>query len=514
SAPGYDVAGVALPFSPGVVTGHNERIAWGVTNSEGDVQDLYLERLSAHGTSARFRQGWEPVEVHREEIRVRHREEPVVVESRETRHGPLVDSYTIGIGAPAVVEGGITRSYALRWVGFTHAIQPSAVWALNVAQDWGSFREAARRWTCPGQGMVYADVDGNIGFQLTGVYPVRRNHDGTLPVPGWTGDYEWRGEIPFEDLPHSLNPREGFLVTANNRPHDDSYPHLLGKDFLPPFRARRIAQLLAERELHDRDSFSQIQMDTVSLSARSVTPSLLSLEPEDDRQKAALELLAGWDGDLAADSAPAALYQAWASRVARVVLQPLLGDQLFTHLYLRRQGGNGFLHRMLPSLLAHPNATWYGEPGGAARDRALRTALDGALDELEERFGDEPWRWGAMHRVRFAGRLALIPGLRDLFTAGVVEMGGDDQTVLQGLFEPGVPYDAAVVPSWRHVLEPGAWDDSVGVLTTGQSGHAASPHFNDQLELWASGGHHPMPFSRAAVEAAEEARFSLVPMDR
>ncbi|HYH28216.1 MAG TPA: penicillin acylase family protein, partial [Actinomycetota bacterium] len=189
SAPGYHAAGVALPFSPGVVSGHNERIAWGVTNSEGDVQDLFLEQLSAHGTSARFRQGWEPVQVHTEEIRVRHSDERFVVEARETRHGPLIDSYTIGIGAPTVIEGGVRRSYALRWVGFTHGIQPSAVWRLNVAHDWDSFREAARHWTCPGQGMVYADVEGNIGFQLTGVYPLRRNHDGTLPVPGWTGEY-------------------------------------------------------------------------------------------------------------------------------------------------------------------------------------------------------------------------------------------------------------------------------------------------------------------------------------
>ena len=508
-APGIDVAGVSFPFSPGVIIGHNQRIAWGFTNVEGDTQDLYAERISSDGTAARYGDAWEPLTVHREEIHVRGREEPEVLEVRETRHGPLLSSYTIGIGSPQVVEGGITHPYALGWTGHDHGVQPSVIRDLDTASDWPSFRAALSRWDCPGQNAVYADVEGHIGHQVTGRYPVRRGWDGTMPAPGWDPAYEWDGWIPYQELPQTLDPPRGFLVTANDRPHDDSYPHLIGKEFLPPFRARRIAQLVAERPTHDRDSFARIHMDTVSLSVRRVLPGLLAVEPETEDQKAAVALLDGWDGDLAADSAAAALYQVWCARLAREVMLPHLGQELFTHAYSRRQWSNGFLHKALPGLLTRPVAPWWD--GARARDAAVRRALDAALDELAQRFGDQPWRWGGIHRATFASQLAAVPYCAELFTAGSVEMGGDDQTVLQALFEPGVPYSVAVLPSWRQVLDPSDWDASHGVLTLGQSGNPASPHFKDQLLLWSSGRLHPMPFTRNAVEAATRHRLDLVP---
>ncbi|HEX9891763.1 MAG TPA: penicillin acylase family protein, partial [Actinomycetota bacterium] len=508
-APGIDVAGVSFPFSPGVIIGHNQRIAWGFTNVEGDTQDLYAERLSPDGTKARHGDTWEPLTVHREEIPVRGRAEPEVLEVAQTRHGPLLDSYTIGIASPQVVEGGITHPYALRWTGQDHGVQPSVILDLDTASDWASFRAALSRWDCPGQNAVYADVDGHIGYQLTGRYPVRHGWDGTMPAPGWDPAYEWDGWIPFEDLPRAFDPPQGFLVTANNRPHDDAYPHLIGKEFLPPFRARRIAQLLAERPTHDRDGFAGIQMDTVSLSVPQVLPGLLSVQPESEDHKTALAMLEAWDGDLAGDSAAAALYQVWCARLAREVLLPHLGEELFTHAYARRQWSNGFLHRALPGLLAFPVAPWW--EGAPARDAAVLRALDAALDELAQRFGDRPWRWGGIHRATFASQLAVVPYCAELFTAGSVDMGGDDQTVLQALFEPGVPYSVAVLPSWRQVLDPSDWDASRSVLTLGQSGNPVSPHFKDQLPLWSEGRLHPLPFTRTAVDAATLHRLDIRP---
>lgn len=516
SAPGINVSGVTFPFSPGVLIGHNDRIAWGFTSGEGDIQDLYLERLAKDGAAAEYKGGWEPLAVHRETIEVRGRQEPEVVEVRETRHGPLIDSYLIGIRSPTVVEGGVRKTYSLRWAGFDHGVEPASVLRLNTAGGWEEFRAALADWDCPGQNAVYADVDGNIGYQLTGAYPIRKNHDGLLPVPGWNDEYEWVGWIPFEELPRSFNPDEGFLCTANNKPHDDSYAHLLGREFLPPFRARRIAQLITHTELHSRESFARMQMDTVSLSAGRVVPALLTVEPAGERQKQAITLLAEWDQDLGTDSAGGALYQVWSVHIARRILHPLLGEELFTHVYARRQWSHGFLHKTLPTLLAYPSARWFGGDGVAARDGVLREALDGALEELTMRFSDDPhgWRWGALHRARFAGRLSIIPELAELFTAGEIEMGGDDQTILQGLYEPGVPYDVAVVPSWRQIIDLADLDSSVGTLTLGQSGNPLSPHFKDQLDLWASGTHHLMPFSRAAVLAAAESRLKLIPQAR
>jgi penicillin amidase len=513
AAPGIDVRGVSLPFAPGVIIGHNRRVAWGVTNLGGDIQDLYLEQLNEDGTAALYDGVWEPLTTHREEIAVRGRAEPEVVNARETRHGPILDSYLVGLASPAVVEGGITRTYALRSVGLEEGTKPSTVYRLNTAANFEEFRAALADWAAPGSNFVYADVDGNIGYQANGWHPIRKRGDGTLPVPGWTDEYEWDGYVPFEEMPWSYNPDEGFLVTANNKIHDDSYPYLIGKDFLPPFRARRITELITERAVHDKDSFARIHMDTVSLPARSIVPHLTSIEPETDRQKQAVALLAEWDGDLRADSAAAAVYEVWCCRIAELVLKPRLGEELYVHYYASREWTNTFQFQVLPVLLEFPTATWFGEDGREARDRVLREALDAALDELSTALGDDPtaWQWGALHRVRFAGQLAMIPDLADLFTAAEGPIGGDEQTVLQGLYEPGSSYRALVVPSWRMIIDLGDLDASVGTHTVGQSGNPASPHFNDLYPLWSTGRYHPLPFTREAVEAAAESKLDLLP---
>ncbi len=513
SAPGIDVRGVALPFLPGVIIGHNARIAWGITNLGGDTQDLYLERLDPEGTAALYDGIWEPLTLHREEINVRGRAQPEVVEARETRHGPILDSYLVGLAVPEVVVGGIAETYAIRSVGLEEGAMPSTVYRLNTAATFQEFRAALEDWAAPGANFVYADVDGNIGCQSSGWHPVRKKGDGTVPVPGWTGEHEWEGYLPFGEMPWSYNPDEGFLVTANNKVHDESYPHLIGKDFLPPFRARRIAQLITDRDRHDVESFRRIHMDTVSLPAMEIVPYLVAVEPDDDRQKQALTLLAEWDFDLAAESAGAALYEVWCCRIADLVLLPRLGERLYVHYYARRQWTNSFQWQVLPTILAYPTATWFGRDGREARDELLRQALETTLNELTQRMGEDlnGWSWGAIHRVRFAGRLAAIPDLAELFTAGEGPLGGDEQTVLQGMFEPGRTYEAVVAPSWRMIVDLGDLDSSVGTTTVGQSGNPASPHFADLYPLWSKGAYHPMPFTRAAVEAETESTLTLVP---
>jgi penicillin G amidase len=511
SAPGVDVRGISLPFAPGVIIGHNDRIAWGITNLGGDIQDLYLEQVDEGGTAALHDGTWEPLTVHREEIAVRGRE-PEVLEVKETRHGPILDSYLVGAKDVSVVAG-IRGTYALRWVGLEEGTKPSTIHRLNTAGTFDEFRAALADWAAPGGNFVFADVDGNIGYQATGWHPIRRSGDGTIPGPGWTDDYEWDGYIPFEELPWSYNPDAGLLATANNKIHDDSYPYLIGKDFLPPFRARRVVQLLTQTERHDVESFRRIQTDTVSLPAMDIVPRLLEVEPASDRQKEALALLAGWDFDLAPDSAAAALYEVWCCKIAALVLRPRLGEELFDHYFARRQWTNSFQYQALPHLLAYPTADWFGTEGREGRDEVLRRALDLAIEELSGAMGDEmeAWAWGAIHRVRFAGQLAAIPDLAEVFTAGEVAWGGDEQTVCQGMFEPGSGYDAVVIPSWRQVIDLGDLDRSVGTHTVGQSGNPASPHWNDLLPLWSTGQYHPLPFTRTAVEAATESRLELSP---
>jgi len=513
SCPTYEASGVTLPFAPGIIIGHTAHHAWGFTNVGGDTQDLFLERLSDDGTAALYDGDWEPMTVHREEIEVRGRTEPVVLEVSETRHGPILDSYLVGASAPEVIEGGITETYALRWVTAEAAIRPSTVVNMANARSFPEFREALRSWSAPGQNVVYADVEGNIGYQCTGLYPVRRRGDGTMPVPGWTSEYGWDGWIPFEELPWSENPEQGFLATANNKIHDDSYPHNIGKDWLPPFRVRRIVEMLTETEVHSRDTFARMHMDTVSHAARRLLRSLLQVEPRSGRQKEALSYLEEWDADLAEDSVAAAVYEVWCKHLSRKLLAANLAPRLMDHYWGRRQWTNAFQFQVLPELLELPTAAWFGRAGREARDDALREALDAAIDELTATLGEdtEGWRWGALHKVRFVGPLSIIPDLAGMFTGGVVDTGGDESTVRQSHFEPGIGYDTVVIPSWRQIVDLSDIDRSLGMHTTGQSGNPASHHYRDFVEPWSKGEYHGRPFTRRAVEEAAESTLTLVP---
>jgi penicillin amidase len=385
---------------------------------------------------------------------------------------------------------------------------------MATAGDVHAFRESLRGWHCPGQNVVFASVDGDIAYQCTGVYPIRRRGDGTVPVPGWTDQYEWDGFVPFDDLPWSLNPDDGFLATANQKIHDDAYPHLIGHDFLPPHRARRIVELLTAEPVHSKETFARMHSDTVSNAARAIVPHLMEIEPGDDRQKQALAHLDGWDCSLAADSVAACIYQVWCRHLAEVLLLPKMGRRLFDHYYARRKWTVTFQYQVLSDILAFPTAMWFGADGRADRDERLREALNAALDELETRLGDDmtAWTWGTLHQIRFRGQLAIIPDLTELFTAGEAPWGGDEMTICQGLFEPGGgTYDVAVVPSWRQILDLSDWDASVGTHTVGQSGNPASPHWNDLFALWSKGEYHPLPYSRSAVEAAAEGTVRMLP---
>jgi penicillin amidase len=354
------------------------------------------------------------------------------------------------------------------------------------------FREAARALECPGQNLVYADVEGTIGYQCTGLHPIRRAGDGSVPASGWTAEHEWDGFIPFEELPFAVDPGRGYLVTANERIHDEAYPHLIGVDFHAADRATRITELLEEQSDHTVDTCRRIQADTVSVSARSLLP---RLSFEDERVRS---LFDGWDHDLEASSSAAALWEVFVDEVSRRVLggaEPLVEEYLTDRELFRC--------RALPSLLDEDVLT------AQQCDDAIAAAWDRCSKELGPEPGD--WSWGAIHRAAFAHPLGRMPGLEPLFVAAEHPLGGDEQTVNNAGFEGQGPFRVYVVPSWRVVYDLSDLDASAGVLPTGQSGNPASPHWNDQTEMWATGALRPLPFTRAAVDGAATGRLALVP---
>ena len=467
-APDFDVRGVGLVFSPGVILGATPHHAWGVTNVSGDVQDLYQVQPGA------------VLRTREETVQVRGEPEPRIVTVRETRHGPIVELEPVGLLQPTYrpIEG----TYALRWTGHEHGIRPTIAVEAVRATSFEGFRRAALRIGCPGQNFVYADVDGTIGYQCTGRHPIRPQADGTEPVPGTTDEHDWTGWIDADDLPSAQDPPEGYLVTANDGSHAARAPHPISHDFHEPYRALRITELLAARDDHDLVSMSAIQADTLSLPARAILEELSGLEPTTDPQREALKSLAGWDGDMTADSTAAALFNAWCGTIARRVVEPRLGEDL-TDRYLSWR--ETFQCSVLPRLLRE-------RPDGWLDDDLLRTALDEAIEVADGA------TWGERHRLLLAHPLAAIPGLEGLFVAADLPVGGDEQTVSQSGTDGIIGDRVAVIPSWRAIYDLADLDHSSGVLPTGVSGNPASPHWNDQSADHAAGATHAFPGSPVA----------------
>jgi penicillin amidase len=470
-APGYEARGVGLVFGPGIVLGATRHHAWSATNVTGDVQDLFEEREDA------------VVLERTERINVRGEPEPRAVVVRETRHGPILTHVPMGTLSPTYEP--IDGTYALRWTGLDVAIRPSLTLAAAQASTFEEFRAAVLQVGCPGQNFVYADVEGTIGYQLTGAHPIRASGDGTEPVSGWNEEHEWVGLIDAEELPAVVDPAEGFVVTANDAAPAAASPHLISNDFHGPNRANRIASLLRTRDDHDVGSMAAIQTDTVSLAAIDTITRLTSIAPADERQRAALDMMRGWDGDLRADSAAAALYEIWARVIARLVLEPKLGPDL-CNAYLG--SAETWTGSVLPSLL--------DEPDGWLDDELLRTALDEAIEQAGGR------AWGEIHRLVLAHPLASIPGLEALFVAADAPFGGDEHTVAQGGPYGAAGLRAGVVPSWRVVWDLADLDRSLAISPAGVSGNPSSPHWNDQSSRYLEGATRPSPLHPTEAAAA------------
>ncbi len=506
----YNVVGASFASTPGVIIGHNDRIAWGVTNLGPDVQDLFIERVNPENPNQYEYQGqWLDMEIVREEIRVAGEEEPVVMFARITRHGPIIND----------VVGGTEEEWSFGWqplaLSWT-ALQPGtlmkSVLLLDRARNWEEFRDALRYWDVPSQNFVYADVDGNIGYQAPGRIPIRASGDGSMPVPGWTGEYEWVDYIPFDELPRAFNPPEGYIVTANNAVVEPDYPYFLSMDWAPGYRARRIVELIEADPSLSLADMQAIQGDSSPAWAREIMPYLRSLSGDDPRLNQALDLLRDWDGRAVRDSAGAALLEAFRVHLVDLTFGDELGEQL-----LRRARGTAGV--ALVNLLADGSSPWFDDVTTSeveTRDEILLRALDEAVEELTETLGRNMgrWRWGDLHTATFKnqslGQSGIAP-IEALFNRGPVPVDGTIATVNNTGYSLSHPYTVKIVPSYRQIVDLGDFTRSVSMHTTGQSGHPFHPHYNDMIDPWRNIEYHPMLWERADVEASAEGVLVLTP---
>ncbi len=482
-APGLDVVGQSLPGAPGVIAGHTGGVAWGFTNAMVDDSDFFIERVDPADTTRYLTpEGSEPFRVREESIRVRGRAEPVRMVVRETRHGPVMTSVD-------PVPGGELLSF--RWGAHDPSTTFDGILAMNLANSAGELIAALALFTSPYQNVVFADTAGDFGYQLAGAVPLRRSgRPPLLPVPGWTGEHDWTGTLPYERNPRLLNPASGFIATANNRQGLDSLSLVISPDrWEDPYRAQRITELIEARSDHDAESMRAIQLDVRSAFIARYRDRAASAF-----RRAGLDSLAAaleaWDGRATVESTEATLFHAWAEA---------LGAALRARFYAASGGFGYFPQYMVGRAL---------DAGGASVDSlAGRAALEAA---------DANGRpWGQVHLLRISHPFQDVPLIGGLLGFGRrgLPRPGDDYTVDAAPFEGNLPrFEVTAGPSQRSVTDLGDLGRGGGfILPGGQSGRPANRHSWDQLERWQRGELWRLPLDRSEVEARTVARLRLLP---
>jgi len=497
AAPGLRVAGVSAPGGPGVIIGHNDRIAWGVTNVGPDVQDLYDEKFD-HDNPQRYLtpEGWRDADVRHEAIKVRKgfmdsATDTVNLDVTVTRHGPIVFE-----------KGG--KRYALRWTALDPTLNtPDSVYLVNRARNWKEFSAALESWKAPTQNFVYADVAGHIGYHAAGVVPIRRSGDGSVPYDGSTDSGDWIKFIPINKLPTLYDPPSGIIVTANQRIVGTDYPYFLTHSWAQPYRARRIFELLHQKPKLTTDDFRRIQGDVYSIgyvsfaheSSKILRP---RLTPADGKLG---ELLAGfdqWDGLVNADSQVAPVLQQMRSAFRSRVLTAALGPDL-VKVY---QWSN--FDTTIDRIIAEQPKDWLPREFSSYAE-LLRACYEDARKVLTKNLGadESKWTWGALVKVKFPHPLAGAPLIGLQFTIPEFPQNGN------GGLAATVNVGATV--SMRLIADASDWDKTQHGIALGESGIPSSSHWNDQLADWRAVTPRAFPFSEAAVAKATKETIVLTP---
>jgi penicillin G amidase len=501
----FDVAGFSFPGVPMILVGHNARIAWGISNMCGDSQDLFVETLNDR-RQVKVGEEWRDLEIVKETLTLKSgkRESFEVV---VTPHGPIVNAADELTGMPPL---------ALRWT----VAEPSRLFdslaGYNTARDWDSFRRALSLWSAPTLNFVYADVDGNIGYQGAGLIPVRApGQDGLFPVPAGAPDRDWKGFLPFDQMPSLYNPAAGFIVTANNKVVADSYPHLIGHDYADPYRAGRITEVLAANPKVTLDDMRRLQAEVYSPPAAALRPYLLAaVQPAGDVERRALELIRSWDLRFTPESAAATIYFAWHAKL----IPAIAGDEIGDDLAKDYRGYNDT--PMYIEMMKNPANPWFDDRRTKdkveTRDDIVRRSFHEAIEDLRKRLDDDPatWRWGRLHRAVFAhqpfGNSGIGP-LMKLFNGKPVPLSGEAFTVEAQTPNRRNPYRVRFGVSQRMIVDLADLARSLSVNSTGQNAQLFHRHREDQTDLWSRHEYHPMLFAREAVAKAGKERLVLKP---
>jgi penicillin amidase len=507
TTPGWSIEGATVAGVPFHLLGQNGRIAWGLTTTGADTQDLFVEHV-AQGDPNQYETASGPrrFETWTETIRVRGGDD-VVITVRSTRHGPVISDVEASAAALATDRSVV----ALAATGLLPDDRTAdAFYGMNHATDWDAFTAALSHFDSPVQNVFYADRTGSIAMMTPGRIPIRRSGDGFMPAPGWDDSAEWDGFIPFDQLPRRLNPVEGLLVNANNRLVGPDYPYFISREWDMPYRAERILEVLHETRNQTLASHLALQHDAVSPMTAELLPLMLAHVGRGERAGHAARLLASWDGRMIRDRPEPLIFVEWLRALDRDLFADELGD-LFPQMW--------DLHAKLIARTLRNETAWCDDvntPAPESCAEQVARALDQALDALTDRYGSDvaAWRWGVAHQARHDHPiLSRIPVLRDFGDLAIAADGGND-TVNRGAMRVANsdhPFADIHGPGYRAVYDLADPDASMFEIATGQSGNPLSPHYADFLERWRDGLARPLTGTPAALSADGAELLILAP---
>lgn len=502
----YQVTGVTFPGVPGVVAGHNDKIAWGFTNVQADTQDLYVEKPNpSNPRQFEYMGRYEDAQVVPEEVKVKGHDEPEKFDVLITRHGPIITDVVVG--------QHIDKPLALKWTANQFTEEIRATLQMDRAKNWAEFEAGIQRFTAPAQNVMYADVDGNIAYHANGKIPIRKKGDGLLPVPGWTDEYEWTSYIEWDKLPHAMNPAEGYLITANNKVVDNSYPYLISNEYAPPFRATRIQEMLKEKSTFTQQDFQRMQSDWKNLEALQNTAVWLPILEKsnlNDRERQMLTELKEWlknpvdDPNLIGPT----IYHTILNQMTDRMFKPQLGDDLYVQFI-----NSGMPANSIDYLIQQPSPKWL-EGTGQTLEQTVLDSFRATVPFLEEKIGKnmKDWRWGKLHTITFYHSLGESGPFGFLFNDGPYEYGGSHVTVGAASYSRvASPYFIIWGAPWRVTIDMSDPTKAEENMLMGASGQLLSPHYKDQTELWVKGRYKLMYMSPADVQAHTEGTLVLNP---
>ncbi|WP_433749984.1 penicillin acylase family protein [Falsibacillus pallidus] len=476
-----NVSGVIFAGVPGIILGHNDHIAWGVTNTGPDVQDLYIEKRNPENKNEFLYNGqWETAKVIDEPIRI-NGEETIPYKVTITRHGPIISEF-------ANQPDG-ENSFALRWTALDPSSELEAILNMNKANNWPEFEEALKKFETPTQNFVFASEDGTIAYKANGKIPIRKKGDGLLPVPGWTDEYEWTGFIPYDELPKTVNPKEGFISSANNKVVSDDYPYHISNTWAQPYRQMRIQEVLKSKEKISVKDMEALQMDKTNLYAREFIPQFLDALKDAKLSKTAeqaLKILGDWNFVDDKDEAAPLIFNLWMKEIPKV----LYGKEIPVDMYDLFDGSQSVTDEILRKSLKGEHSSWVEDRGGI--ENLLANSLKNVLDQLSDDYGNNPekWVWGDYHKLYFEHPVSQASGILAYFFnhEKPAPIGGSQVTVQAASYEEDGIVDHGA--SWRFVIDTSDMSKAYHIVGPGQSGHFKSEWYHDQIDDWINGNYH------------------------